>query len=130
MQVYKRFAVQLLHRQQRRCSHPMLATDPPAATTGAAGAWSQEAQTTLTNVIGRVIRYWSWFGATGGGGNAGCIGRVFHLLPFRWGKGSFACRWVPLRRYFDIDFVVHEIGHQLGANHTFHMSWKKSCKCE
>jgi hypothetical protein len=32
------------------------ATDPySAATTGAAGAWSQEAQTTLTNVIGRVI---------------------------------------------------------------------------
>jgi hypothetical protein len=29
------------------------ATDPySAATTGAAGAWSQEAQTTLTNVIG------------------------------------------------------------------------------
>jgi hypothetical protein len=32
------------------------ATDPySAATTGAAGAWSQEAQTTLTNVIGEVI---------------------------------------------------------------------------
>jgi hypothetical protein len=37
------------------------ATDPySAATTGAAGAWSQEAQTTLTNVIGEANYIWSF----------------------------------------------------------------------
>jgi hypothetical protein len=82
------------------------ATDPySAATTGAAGAWSQEAQTTLTNVIGEAnydIGHLS--GATGGGGNAGCIGCVCvsPTINIPLGKGSlhFACRWGSTRRYF------------------------------
>jgi hypothetical protein len=91
------------------------ATDPySAATTGAAGAWSQEAQTTLTDVIGE--GYWRCFG----------IGGVFTYYLFRWVKEVLTLRadGVPQGDTFDIDFV-HEIGHQLGANHTFHMSWKK-----
>jgi hypothetical protein len=66
------------------------------------------------------------FGATGGGGNAGCIGCVCvsPTIIFRWVK-EVLTDGVPQGDTFDIDFVVHEIGHQLGANHTFRMSWKK-----
>jgi hypothetical protein len=69
------------------------ATDPySAATTGAAGAWSQEAQTTLTNVIGEVIMILVICSATGGGGNAGCIGCVCFNLNIPLGKGSVTLR--------------------------------------
>jgi subtilisin-like proprotein convertase family protein len=102
------------------------ATDPySAATIGAAGAWSQEAQTTLTNVIGEGnYDIGHLFGATGGGGNAGCIGCVCvsPTISNPLGKGSAytsPADGVPQGDTFDIDFVVHEIGHQLGANHTF-----------
>jgi hypothetical protein len=54
-------------------------------------------------------------GATGGGGNAGCIGCVcVSLLIFRWVKEvtTSPADGVPQGDTFDIDFVVHEIGHQ------------------
>ena len=57
------------------------------------------------------------FGASGGGGNAGCIGCICNS-----GKGSAytsPANNVPAGDNFDIDFVAHEMGHQLGANHTF-----------
>ncbi|PKH66911.1 propanediol utilization protein [Flavobacterium sp. ALD4] len=102
------------------------ATDPySAASTGATGAWSQEAQATLTNVIGEGnYDIGHLFGATGGGGNAGCIGCVCvsPTINIPLGKGSAytsPADGVPQGDTFDIDFVVHEIGHQLGANHTF-----------
>jgi hypothetical protein len=63
-------------------------------TTGAAGAWSQ-AQTTLTNVIGEAnYDIGHLFGATGGGGNAGCIGCVCvsPTINIPLGKGSALLR--------------------------------------
>ncbi len=61
------------------------------------------------------------FGASGGGGNAGCIGCVCT----NGSKGSgftSPADGIPAGDNFDIDYVVHEIGHQLGGNHTFSMS--------
>lgn len=55
------------------------------------------------------------FSAIGNNGNAGCIGCVCAA-----GKGTgFTTSTAPIGDNFDIDFVVHEVGHQLGANHTF-----------
>lgn len=80
--------------------------------------WNNELQTTLTSVIGSAnYDIGHLFGATGGGGNAGCIGCVCGT-----GKGSAytsPSNGVPAGDTFDIDYVVHEMGHQLGANHTF-----------
>lgn len=65
------------------------------------------------------------FGASGGGGNAGCIGCVC-VDGIAAGTGSTKGRGitspgdgVPQGDTFDIDYVVHEVGHQLGGNHTF-----------
>ena len=55
------------------------------------------------------------FSAIGNNGNAGCIGCVCNA-----GKGSaFTTSTAPVGDNFDIDFVVHEVGHQLGARHTY-----------
>lgn len=65
------------------------------------------------------------FGKTGGGGNAGCIGCVCvddtsSLTDKNKGSGiTSPANGVPSGDSFDIDYVVHEMGHQMGANHTF-----------
>ncbi|MGC4101782.1 reprolysin-like metallopeptidase [Ferruginibacter sp.] len=97
-------------------------TDPYSpAGTGAGGAWNGELQNTLTSVIGDAnYDIGHLFGASGGGGNAGCIGCVCGS-----GKGSgftSPADGIPMGDNFDIDYVVHEVGHQLGANHTFSFS--------
>ncbi len=104
-------------------------TDPysPAAT-GAGGAWNQQVQTTLTNVIGSAnYDIGHLFGASGGGGNAGCIACVCinptGTVPL--GKGSAftsPADAIPSGDNFDIDYVAHEMGHQFGGNHTFTFS--------
>ncbi|RXM40172.1 hypothetical protein BOQ62_07610 [Chryseobacterium sp. CH21] len=86
------------------------------------------------------------FGASGGGGNAGCIGCIgsndisttsytvaqsecqdavgnyyAYTAPDNY-KGSgitSPASNVPMGDNFDIDYVAHEIGHQLGDNHTY-----------
>src|SRR5690606_4008233 len=64
------------------------------------------------------------FGKSGGGGNAGCIGCVCinPTTAVPKGKGSgftSPANGIPSGDAFDIDYVAHEMGHQLGANHTF-----------
>lgn len=98
------------------------ATDPYSdATAGAGGAWNKELQDNLTLVIGDGnYDIGHLFGATGSGGNAGCIGCVCDT-----GKGSgftSPADGIPSGDTFDIDFVAHEMGHQLGAEHTFSYS--------
>lgn len=94
-------------------------SDPySGATAGSNGAWNAELQTNLTAVLGEsAYDIGHLFGAAGGGGNAGCIGCVCES-----GKGSAFTSPsdnIPAGDNFDIDYVVHEMGHQLGANHSF-----------
>ncbi|MDO4229323.1 MAG: thrombospondin type 3 repeat-containing protein [Capnocytophaga sp.] len=53
------------------------------------------------------------------GGNAGCIGCV--CTDGRKGRAFSAVQFIQNMDmdFFDIDIVAHEIGHQMGAYHTF-----------
>ena len=94
-------------------------TDPYSTTLS---QWNAQLQSTLTSVIGEAnYDIGHMFGASGGGGNAGCIGCVCT----NGSKGSgitSPADGIPQGDNFDIDYVVHEVGHQLGANHTFSMN--------
>jgi subtilisin-like proprotein convertase family protein len=103
------------------------ASDPYAnADVGANGQWNLQVQQTLTTVLGNsAYDIGHLFGASGGGGDAGCIGCVcVNPATFldRNAKGSAftsPADNIPEGDDFDIDFVAHEMGHQLGASHTF-----------
>jgi len=92
-------------------------TDPYGATDA---NYNSELQSTLDAIvlnanydIGHLMS------AIGNNGNAGCIGCICTTGT----KGSgFTTSTVPTGDNFDIDFVVHEIGHQVGANHSFTFS--------
>jgi len=92
------------------------ATDPYSASLS---SWNSQLQSTLTSVIGEAnYDIGHMFGASGGGGNAGCIGCV--CVNGSKGSGiTSPADAIPQGDNFDIDYVVHEVGHQLGANHTF-----------
>jgi hypothetical protein len=98
-------------------------TDPYSTTLS---QWNAQLQSTLTSVIGEAnYDIGHMFGASGGGGNAGCIGCVCT----NGSKGSgitSPADGIPQGDNFDIDYVVHEVGHQLGANHTFSHSLEGS----
>ncbi|PWN69943.1 T9SS C-terminal target domain-containing protein [Chryseobacterium phosphatilyticum] len=110
------------------------ATDPysgPAAGMGGnpfsnPDGWSLQLKNTLETNVG-LANYdiGHLFGASGGGGMAGCVGCVCEdvAVPNQSnGKGSgytSPSNGVPQGDTFDIDFVAHEMGHQLGGYHTF-----------
>lgn len=91
------------------------ATDPYTSM----GQWNGQLQTTLTNIIGEAnYDVGHMFGASGGGGNAGCIGCVCD--DGQKGSGiTSPADGIPMGDNFDIDYVAHELGHQFGGNHTF-----------
>ena len=98
-------------------------TDPYS---GSLSAWNVELQNTLTSTIGNAAYdIGHMFGASGGGGNAGCIGCVCvddsaSTSDRNKGAGiTSPADAIPEGDNFDIDYVAHEIGHQMGANHTF-----------
>jgi len=95
-------------------------TDPYSdAPAGTGGAWNGELQSTLTSVIGEAnYDIGHLFGASGGGGNAGCIGCVC-VNNQKGSAYTSPSNNIPAGDTFDIDYVAHEIGHQMGANHTF-----------
>ncbi len=116
------------------------ATDPYATVTNPLsppGSWNTSLQSQLTANVGNDnYDIGHLFGASGGGGNAGCIGCVClepgnpNLGPNDIGKGAgitspatgtvnSSSTFPPSGDTFDIDYVAHEMGHQLGANHTF-----------
>lgn len=82
-------------------------------------SWNSQLQSTLNSVIGAAnYDIGHMFGSTGGGGNAGCIGCV--CVDATKGSGiTSPADGIPQGDNFDIDYVVHEVGHQLGGNHTF-----------
>jgi hypothetical protein len=97
-----------------------------------ANGWSIQLQNTLSTELGATLidanaayDIGHLFGATGGGGIAGCIGCVCEddtasTTDHNKGSGfTSPANGVPETDTFDIDFVAHEIGHQMGANHTF-----------
>lgn len=81
--------------------------------------WNAELQANLNTVIGAAnYDIGHLFGGSGGGGNAGCIGCV--CVDSSKGSGyTSPSNNVPQGDTFDIDYVIHEMGHQMGANHTF-----------
>ncbi|MFA5619526.1 MAG: reprolysin-like metallopeptidase [Weeksellaceae bacterium] len=93
-------------------------TDPYSPPSGM-NNWNSQLQSTLNSVIGAAnYDIGHLFGRSGGGGNAGCIGCVCNNAN----KGSAytsPASGGPEGDNFDIDYVAHEMGHQLGANHTF-----------
>lgn len=115
-----------------------VASDPYSdAATGSNGAWNDELMFNLNSTIGdSAFDLGHLFGGDGGGGNAGCIGCVCsNVLATGISSNSNVSNYkgggytspspgsngisVPAGDTFDIDYVAHEIGHQLGANHTF-----------
>lgn len=95
--------------------------------------WNLELMNDLSSKIGNAnFDIGHLFGATGGGGNAGCIGCICSndmttyvyqgtTYPENY-KGSgytSPSNGIPSGDTFDIDFVAHEMGHQFGGNHTF-----------
>lgn len=101
-------------------------SDPSVGTDATSDAnWGLQLQKNLTSIIGNSnYDIGHLFGASGGGGNAGCIGCVCvdPTVSVPLGKGSAYTSpsdSKPQGDTFDIDFVAHEMGHQLGANHTF-----------
>ncbi|PDS25048.1 zinc-dependent metalloprotease [Flavobacterium branchiophilum] len=89
-------------------------TDPYGATDA---NYNSQLQSTLTSVVGEAnYDVGHLMANVGNNGNAGCIGCVCE----DGSKGSgYTTSTVPVGDNFDIDYVVHEIGHQFGANHTF-----------
>lgn len=107
------------------------ATDPYTAL----GSWNTQLQNTISTTLtgpattlaanNAAYDIGHMFGASGGGGNAGCIGCVCvddtaSTTDKNKGSGiTSPSSGGPQGDNFDIDYVVHEVGHQLGGNHTF-----------
>ncbi len=100
--------------------------------------WNLELMNDLSSKIGNAnFDIGHLFGATGGGGNAGCIGCICSndmttyvyqgtTYPENY-KGSgytSPSNGIPSGDTFDIDFVAHEMGHQFGGTIPFHIQHK------
>lgn len=113
----KDFAIKLIIQDLQNIIYTDPATDPYT------GNLNLQLQQTLTSVVGNAnYDMGHVFNASGGNGNAGSIGStcVDPATPTSLAKGSaFTQNTNPVGDSFDIDYVAHEMGHQLGGNHTF-----------
>lgn len=129
----KDFGIHLIVQDLPGIIYTNAATDPYSdADAGSGGAWNLELQNALTSNVGNAnYDIGHLFGASGGGGNAGCIGCICvdPTTAEPEGKGSgftSPSDGNPNGDTFDIDYVAHEMGHQLGGNHTYSMSTESS----
>lgn len=95
------------------------ATDPFSP-----GQFNSQAQSTFTSEVGEAnYDIGHLFAKSGKGGSAGFIGRV--CVDGSKGSAYSAHDFLDndggpyMSDFFDIDYVPHEIGHQMGANHTY-----------
>ena len=100
---------------------------PSASTDPYTGSYNSQLQSTLTSVVGESnydIGHLFNYGSNTG--NAGCIGCV--CVDGQKGSGFSSHSFTDndggpnMDDFFDIDYVPHEIGHQMGGNHTFSQS--------
>lgn len=86
------------------------------------GSLNNELQADLTAKVGEAnYDIGHVFDAGSTNGNAGCIGCVCEDgskgSAFSSHNFNFAGGFIT--EHFDIDYVAHEVGHQMGANHTY-----------
>ena len=115
----KDFAIQLILVDNNEDVVYLNAATDPYTSPGNINTTQTQLQNTLDSVIGAAnYDIGHIFHRSGGGGNAGCIGCI--CTNGQKGRGyTSPGTGGPEGDNFDIDYVAHEIGHQLGANHTF-----------
>ncbi|SFN58404.1 Por secretion system C-terminal sorting domain-containing protein [Chryseobacterium oleae] len=125
----KDFALHLNLQNYPNLIYTDAATDPYSATQGGTTngivGWNSQVQNVITAAVGNAnYDVGHLFSPPGAGGNAGCVGCICrdNTVPTSNDKGS---GWTspgnnpPTGDNFDIDYVAHEIGHQLGGVHSF-----------
>ena len=105
-------------------------------TNGFVPTWNTQLMNNLHTTLGDAIfDIGHLFGGDGGGGNAGCIGCVCTNVLSTGGSATNSYKGaaftspydaIPQGNNFDIDYVVHEMGHQLGGSHTFTYNYEGS----